>query len=300
MDTSTSSPYPLRTDPAASGERGPSTGSGRAGSGRSALLREPLFHFAVLGALLFGIDHFAASRKDDPHTIVVDAAVDQASARMFREAKGREPSEADQKILRQRWIDNEVLYREGLALRVDQGDPTIRERVIFKSLNVIEASLTLPKIDEAGLRAYFDEHKAKYGEPARLDFLEAVLASDANDEAVAGFVAALNGGAQSSDAKSGLRVYKGRPRDNVVQAFGPEFTTALEQSPLGTWRAIKSPEGLRVVRLDAVQAARPLAFEQVRGEVLQDWKDAELIALRTKAVRDVSKKYTVQLAGAGK
>ena len=34
------------------------------------------------------------------------------------------------------WLDNEVLYREGLALQVDKGDPAIRERVIFKALSL--------------------------------------------------------------------------------------------------------------------------------------------------------------------
>jgi hypothetical protein len=48
-----------------------------------------------------------------------------------------------------------------------------------------------------------------------------------------------------------------------------------------------------VVRLDAVHAAAPVAFEAVRGEVLQDWRDEQLTALRTQAVRDVAKKYTV-------
>ena len=31
-----------------------------------AWLREPLLHFAVLGALLFGVDHLVAGRDEDP------------------------------------------------------------------------------------------------------------------------------------------------------------------------------------------------------------------------------------------
>lgn len=255
-------------------------------------LREPLLHFVALGALLFGIDHVVASRQDDPHRIVVGGEADREIRGVFRDAKGREPGEAEMKVLRQRWTDNEVLYREGKAMGVDQGDSTIRERVIFKTLNVVQANLAPPKMDEAGLRAWFDAHRERYGEPARLDFLEAVLAADASDEAVQGFVAALNGGT-AGEAQGGLRVYKGRPRDNIVQAFGAEFAAALEQLAPGRWQALPTREGLRVVRLDAVHAAVPVAFEAVRGEVLQDWRDDQLTALRTQAVRDVAKKYTV-------
>ncbi len=54
------------------------------------------------------------------------------------------------------WLDNEVLYREGLALQLDKGDTAIRERVIFKALSVIDASVKLPPVDESTLREWFE------------------------------------------------------------------------------------------------------------------------------------------------
>lgn len=264
------------------------------------LLREPLLHFIVVGALLFGIDHVVASRKDDPHLIVLGPEVDKEARTLFRDAKGREPSDAEMATLRERWIDNEVLYREGMSMRVDQGDSTIRERVIFKTLNVVQANLQLPKIDDATLRAWFETNRAKYGAPARLDFLEAVLVGDATEEAVNGFVSALNRSASTGEAKGGLRVFTGRPRDNIVASFGTAFTAELEKSPPGTWRALPAGDGLHVVRLSAVTAAETVSFESVHGEVLQDWKDERLMALRRDAVRDVGKKYSVKRVEAAK
>ena len=44
-------------------------------------------------------------------------------------------------------------------------------------------------------------------------------------------VEALNGRGQS-DAESGLRVFKDRPRPNPLQSYGAEFTAALEKLPL--------------------------------------------------------------------
>ena len=259
------------------------------------VLGEPLLHFVVIGALLFAVDHVVASRKNDPHLIVIGSEVDNEAKAIFREAKGRDPSAGEMKTLRTRWLDNEVLYREGLALRVDQGDSTIRERVIFKTLNVVQANLAAPKIDEKGLRDWFESNRAKYGAPARLDFQEAVLAGDITDEALNSLVSALNRDVQG-EAKGGLRVFKSRPRNTVVDSFGLEFTTALEQLPIGKWQALPSKEGVRVVQLNALKAAEPAEFAALRGEVLQDWKDERLIELRTQAVRDVGKKYTVQYA----
>ena len=257
------------------------------------ILREPLLHFVVIGALLFAVDHVVAGRKSDPHLIVIGTEIDNEAKAIFREAKGRNPSEGEMKTLRTRWVDNEVLYREGLALRVDQGDSTIRERIIFKTLNIVQANLAPPMINEKGLRDWFEINRAKYGAPARLDFQEAVLAGDTTDEAMNSLVSALNRDAQG-EAKGGLRVFKSRPRNTVVDSFGIEFTAALEQLPIGKWHALPSKEGMRVVQLNAVKAAEPAEFNALRGEVLQDWKDERLIELRTQAVRDVGKKYTVQ------
>src|SRR5690349_21350876 len=102
-------------------------------------MREPLIHFVVLGALLFAVDHLIAGRADDPRVIVVDASVDSQAIQVFKAARGREPDKEELYALRRVWLDNEVLYREGLALQVDRGDAAIRERVIFKALSVVDA-----------------------------------------------------------------------------------------------------------------------------------------------------------------
>ena len=57
-----------------------------------AWLREPLLHFLLLGGLLFALDAHVNRDRSDPRVIVIDAAVDQQAMRVFREARGREPS----------------------------------------------------------------------------------------------------------------------------------------------------------------------------------------------------------------
>jgi hypothetical protein len=257
-------------------------------------VREPLLHFALLGAVLFVADHLLARRADDPRTIVVGAAVDAEARQLFKASRGQDPSAEELAALRRVWLDNEVLYREGLAMQVDRGDPAIRERVIFKALSVVDANVKLPPYDDALLRGWFDKHRAKYDEPSRYDFQEAVLSGDNAEPAVRAFVAALNAGAPG-DAQAGLRVFKGRPYANLVQSYGPELAKALESAPVGEWRAVASRDGLRVLRLDAINPAKPAAFEPLRGVVLQDWTDAVLAEQRSAAVRALTQKYTVKM-----
>jgi hypothetical protein len=256
-------------------------------------MREPLLHFLVLGGLLFGVDHFIAGRADDPRTIAVDAAVDSEARQVFKAARGREPNKDELYALRRVWLDNEVLYREGLALGVDKGDQAIRDRVIFKMLSVVEAGLKLPPFDEKVLREWFEANRAKYDEPARYSFQEAVLVGENSEAAVRAFVETLHKGVPG-ELNAGLRVYKGRPHANLVQGYGEDFAKALEGSPRGAWRAHQTRDGWRAMQLDSVTPPKPADFEALRGVVLQDWTDATMAQQRSVAVRTLAKKYTVK------
>ena len=257
-------------------------------------LREPLLHFVVIGALLFAVDHLVAGRELDPNVIVIDAAVDKQARDIFKAASGREPTEDELYGLRRVWLDNEVLYREGLALRLNEGDRAIKDRVIFKSLSMINAGLKLPEFNDDTLRAWFEKNRVKYDEPARFDFQEAVLAGDVNEQQAAGFAAALNAG-DPGDAKAGLRQFKARPRENIEKSYGEDFAQKLAALPPGQWAALPHRDGWRVMRLEAVAAAKPASYEDLRGVVLGDWKDAVLAEQRAVAVREMAKKYEVRV-----
>jgi hypothetical protein len=223
--------------------------------------------------------------------------VDKEARQLFAASRRREPNPDELKALRATWLDNEVLYREGLALQVDRGDSAIRERVIFKALSVVDANTKQPPFDDKVLREWFESHRAKYDEPMRFDFQEAVLSGDTSEAAVRAFVDTLNKGTPG-DVAAGLRVFKGRPHANLVQSYGPEFSQALADSPAGEWRAFSTRDGWRAMRLEATVPGKPAVFENLRGVVLQDWTDTKMAEQRTAAVRALAKKYTVKYEGA--
>ncbi len=256
--------------------------------------REPLLHFILLGAALFGLDRAVNGAPDEARTIVVDQAVDQEAIKVFREARGRAPDTDELYALRRVWLDNEVLYREGLALQMDKGDKAIRDRVIFKALSMINAGLQRPAVNDTVLTQWFEKNRVKYDEPARFDFQEAVIAGDASEAAANAFAAALNAG-KTPDEKAGLHVFKARPHPTIVQSYGPEFAQALQALPPGTWRALRQGDGWKVVRLDAMTAAKPASLDTLRNVVLQDWTDTVMAEQRSAAVKSLAKKYTVKV-----
>ena len=264
-----------------------------------AWLREPLLHFLLIGAALFGVDHLLNTGQGDGNEIVISADVDEEARQLFKAKRGQEPNAEEMAALRKVWLDNEVLYREGLALQLDKGDTAIRERVIFKALSIVDGGTQLPPVTDELLRAWFDKHRARYDEPARFDFQEAVLEGSAGEAAIRGFVEQLNNGTPG-DAKAGLRVFKGRPHSNLLQSYGEDFAKALEASTPGQWLALQSRDGWHAVRLDSTTAPKPARFEALRGVVLQDWTDATLAEQRSAAVTALSKKYKIKVEAASK
>lgn len=259
-------------------------------------MREPLFHFILIGAVLFGVDSLIAGQADDPNRIELDKDVDAEAQRMFEAARGRKPNADELRALRQVWLDNEVLYREGVALGLDKGDQSIRERVIFKALSMVDNNTKRPEFDDKTLREWFEKNRSRYDIPQRFNFQEAVIAGESSEATVRSFVSALNSGA-TPEVQAGLRVFKDRPHDNLVQSYGNEFATALESSSPGEWRALQTKDGWRAMRLDSIVAAQSADFEKLRGVVTQDWTDAVMSEQRSAAVAALAKKYTIVIDG---
>ncbi|MBC7414085.1 MAG: peptidyl-prolyl cis-trans isomerase [Herminiimonas sp.] len=259
--------------------------------------REPLVHFLVLGTLIFAVDHVLLNLRGNPQDIVVTKEAYQEARETFVAGLKREPSAAELKTLTDRWVDNEVLYREGLALGLDRGDPAMRDRVVFKTLSLAQAGLALPKIDEAGLQRWFESRRERYDIPARFDFEEAVLGgTEATPDKLSKFAAALNA-RQAPDAEGSLRIFKDRPRPNLVQSYGETFAKALEKQEVGSWSVVQGKDGGRVVHLVAVRPGQAVRFDEVKERVYQEWKETTTTELTKTAIREIARKYRIRDEG---
>src|SRR5215510_5405668 len=119
------------------------------------LVREPLLHFALIGAAIFAVAHVVEQRKEAAQSnIGLDAGLGQRLANLYRTQFGVLPSDGQLKFIVDDFVDDEVLYREALRLGLDQDDEIIRRRLIQK-LEFLQRDLTVPPApSDADLRAY--------------------------------------------------------------------------------------------------------------------------------------------------
>src|SRR5262245_51458311 len=133
------------------------------------ILREPLLHFAVLGAALFGVYRFVAPTQSDTSTIVISTEQIASIAAQFSGAWQRPPSREELERLIEARVRDEVLYREGLAIGLDRDDPVVRNRVKQKMEVLSEDALNAEPTD-AELQAYLDAHTDQFALPASVSF----------------------------------------------------------------------------------------------------------------------------------
>jgi hypothetical protein len=270
-----------------------------------AALREPLLHFVVVGALLFAVDRWrsggdettrpAAPAQPERRAIVVDGELRRWIEDGLRRARGGQtPDAAELEAAVSRWIDEEVLYREGLARGLDRDDPAVRKRIADKMAFILEQEIVVPPASDGELRAWFERERDRFARPERVDFTHVFVAgSGAEAEARARqLLARLEAGADPEllgDRFSGGQRYRGRKPEDLAGSFGPEFARGLDRQPVGAWQLRRSRHGLHLVRLDRLEAGNAADFASARLDVAKEWRDqrrAAELAARVRALRD--------------
>lgn len=251
---------------------------------------EPLVHFVVVGALLFGLQAAVGSGDDEAsRTIVVSEAVRQELADAFAHEHGRAPVEEELDVRIARWVADEVLYREGIARGLDHGDPGVRSRVAANMAFVLDARVQVPEPNDQQLRAFFDAHRDRWSEDELLDFTQVFV--EGTDEAARAraleILERVRAGASPAglgDTFPGGRRYRRRRVADLAGTFGDGFTAGLDAQPLGSWELRTSRFGLHLVRVDARSAASAAAFDEVRDQVREAWTDEARRAAVDRAV----------------
>lgn len=264
------------------------------------ILAEPLLHFALLGAAVFGIS--ASVGEEDPTpTIVIDAAVVDRIETALRDKLDRDPTPQEIDAALEGWVDGEVLYREGLAMGLDRDDPLVRKRVIQK-MEFVGTNLELPEVpDDATLRAFLEEHAERYGGPPRHDFTMVTLMrspDDSDDARAQQALAALEAGADPK-AVSGGRHSSGRgyTPSNIAGTYGPEIAAAVAELPEGRWGLVPLAKGWALLRHDAVHPGETPPFDRIRNRLQVDWKSYRRTGARRELLDELRQRYRIERPG---
>lgn len=250
------------------------------------MLREPIVHFVALGALLFAANALFAPKGAAPTP--AKPAVVRTTIVVPKELSGD--------VEKKKWIDEEVLFREGLARGLDEDDPKIKQRVASNMQRVLEGAIVLPKATEGELRAFFEANATRWATSELYDFTN-VFVADSDPKRAADLLAQLTGGADPNglgDTFSGGRRYRRRALADLSEAFGTEFVAGFAEQTPGTWAIHRSRHGLHVIRVDRRTPAEPPSFDAARGEIEMAFDEKRKNEQLAAAIAELRRKYAVE------
>jgi PPIC-type PPIASE domain len=269
------------------------------------VLKEPLFHFAVMALAIFAAYHLLTpSRGESPaDQIVVTAPKIQQLAAVFAKTWQRPPTPRELKALIDDNVKEEIYVREAVALGLDKDDTVIRRRLRQKMefLNDADADALTPS--DGDLQAYLKTHVDKFELDPAAAIQQVFLNPDQRRDAIAG------------DADAILRTLRANPsldpstmgdvsllpnempltdRTTIDRTFGHEFSEAVSKAETGQWIGpIASGFGLHVIRVTQSRAGRLSALGEVRDAVAREWSNEKRKQLDDARLNALLKRYRV-------
>jgi parvulin-like peptidyl-prolyl isomerase len=271
-------------------------------------LREPLVHFLLIGIALFSAYAYLERGHGEaasPKQIRLTLDDLQRMGIYFESRWRRPPTPEEMNHLIESRVEEEILYREALAMGLDKNDEIVRRRMAQKMQFLAEDVASAREPATAELKSWFAKNAEQFAMSSRYSFRHLYFSPDrrrerARDDAVKA-LARLAGEPENSKLAASLAdpfmfqdYYRERTPDFLGKEFGPQFALAVKKLTPGSWQGpIESGFGWHLVFVDTVIPGRVPAFEEVEPEVKRAWLEAEKVLAWQKTYKEMRAKYTV-------
>ena len=273
------------------------------------LLKEPLFHFLLLGVAIFGGHRLVTGgRATAPDEIVVTQGRIDALTAAFTRTWQRPPTASERDGLIRDYIREEVYAREAIALGLDKDDVVIRRRLRQKLEFVSDDIAARASPTDSALAAYLAANAERYRKSATLSFRQVYLNPDRHRATLARDAETLHAqlqalrspddAAELGDATMLEHRFESVGVAELERRFGRAFTEAVASLPTGSWRGpLESGYGMHFVLVTGRVAGASPSLAEVRDAVERDWINERRLESSERAYREMLLHYKVRVEG---
>jgi len=271
------------------------------------LIREPLFHFLVLGAVIFAVHGLITRHNTDkPGEIVVTQAAIENLVTGFTRTWQRPPTEDELQGLVRDYIREEAAYRQALTLGLDRDDMIVRRRLQQKLEFVSDALATRTEPRDAELQSFLQAHKAEFQTQQHFSIRQIYFnpqVHGANLHRDAGRVLdeLQHPASRIPEADLGDPFLLQQDFDDVSFAdlkgtFGEQFASAINALPVGSWQGpIDSGYGAHLVYITKHSDSHLPALAEVRDQARREYLNAKRREASDKFYQVLLSRYTVTI-----
>jgi hypothetical protein len=269
------------------------------------IIRDPLFHFLLLGAALFAVYGFAARHKTDkPGEIVITQGTIENLVTGFTRTWQRPPAEEELRGLVRDYIREEVAYRQALAMGLDRDDMIVRRRLRQKLEFLSDDLASRTRPSDHDLQAFLRAHPELFQREGLFSFHQVYLnpqihgASLLRDESR--LLNLLQKGHPVATALGDPfllpQSFQNISLADVKKTFGEQFASGLSALPVGQWRGpVSSSYGAHFIFLSQRSESYLPALADVRDQVRREWLDAKRIEATNRFYETLLQRYTVKI-----
>jgi hypothetical protein len=268
------------------------------------ILREPLLHFLVAGAILFVVwGYWGDDSEPDSGQIIVGSARIEQIRNAWKMQMRREPTQEELESLIERFIEEEVLYREALAMGLEKEDIIIRRRLAQKMRFLIQDMADQSQPSEAELMSFFEKSREQFRSPARISFTHIYFSRDQDENAALRDAGEALARLQSSNPERAPEQgdpfmlnhdYAEITQQDTAKLFGKTFAEELFALTPGSWQGpIHSGYGIHLVRLVDYIPSRILEFSEVAERVRREYINIRRQKANEEAIEALKARYEI-------
>ena len=143
------------------------------------IFKEPLSHFVVIGLVMFLVfdllnDDFVNNEKE----ILVSQAQKDLLFFQWATRNGRPPNQQEREGLINHFVRQEILYREAIALGLEQDDAVIRRRLSQKMEFLFDDLTPVPEPTADELKEYINSNPDQFEQAGTLSFIHVYINTD--------------------------------------------------------------------------------------------------------------------------
>jgi hypothetical protein len=270
------------------------------------VLKEPLLHFLLAGAALFGAYAWMNRAAENPNAnkaqqIQISAGDVQWLAENWTTQWRRPPTPEELRGLITDYVNERLLAREARALGLEDDDVIVRRRLAQKLTFLIEDTVRRSEPSETELQQFYESYAQRFRSDARISFRHIYFSPqrrpNARLDATDTLRLLLAEGVPQPTGELGDRLlieteFRDESEQSISSTFGPEFARAIFSLEPGAWSGpIDSGYGPHLVRVSTRDDARLRPFSEVRERVVQEWRREQEAAAKERYLAELRKKY---------
>jgi len=267
--------------------------------------REPLLQFLAIALVLFAANRFLHGGENRPagYSITISQGRVLQIADSYGLLAGRMPTRAELQTLVDDFVDEEIDYREALAMGLDTDDTIIRRRMRQKLEFLAENADSNEEPTDAQLAELLKLHAAEYRLPERVSFRQVLASRDTRGPRSGADATALLSKLRSGEEPEKLSDASMLPAAmplataaGVAALFGDSFASSVFKHVGSGWFGpVGSPFGAHDVLVLSREPARNPALQEIRDKLRADWIESKRMARRDEFQARLRQRYQVQV-----